>query len=638
MTRPIDHRVRRALIIGVDTYTNRPLDGCVADARLMEQLLRDRFGFRPQDVRMLINGAATRAGVLSALDALVDLTAENDVAFVFYAGHGSMMQDADGDEMSGFDSTLMVSDSPREDIADDELHARLIALGEKTPFTTLIFDACHSGTMSRDADGPTGRFYPPARRQGGAADGARDKRVKRTPSSAATTTIAGDRYVMIAACRDDEIANEDIVAGDPDVHHGALTAALARELQRARSSETWRDVFGRAARAVTAANPTQHPQLEGDADREIFGLREFPPIATVQVTDRSADTVVLSTGSALGATLGSTYAVHPEGTKLDDERASIGRVELIVVKGTSSRARIVEERTPGAIAAGALALEASHVYDDAPLTVHLTAVGGSEQEIDELREAMQAIAVLEEVSSPRRAALRVLRLAPRNAIRKADPLPSLGIFATSRWAIIDRGGRLVAPPDPSTTTAQVLEALVRRASYLAALALDNADTRSRMRGMVTLEVLRRGANDAWEVATPNGDADLPFFDSGDPIAFRVRSTLDEPVFVTLANFDPLGAIGFLTTGSGNMLAAGKTFEIGTGARLKRIRWDGHDAVESFKLFATRRQVDFSFLNRDDGGARTVEDVAPLSDDDWCVDLRQVVVRHLGGTAGKSPAE
>ena len=626
MTRASDHRTRRALLIGVDAYANRPLDGCVADARLIDVLLRERFDFREENVRLLLNGEATRDAVLSALDALVDLTAENDVAFVFYAGHGSMMVDADGDETSGFDNTLMVSDSPRQDITDDELRARLDALGEKTPFTTLVFDACNSGTMARDADGPNGRFYPPLARPA-ASRGARDTSSGKQGPSPPGASAPGARHVVVAACRDGEIANEDIVAGDPGVHHGALTVALARALELARAGETWRDVFARASRAVTVANPAQHPQLEGDADRELFGLRERPPIAAVQVTDRSADTVVLSTGAVRGATVGSTYAIHPEGTKEDDHRKAIGRVELVVVKGTSSRGRIVEERTPGAIVVGALALEAMHVHTEAPLTVHLAGIGGGEREVERLRHALDTIPVLEMVSSPRSAALRVLWLAPRSAVGRSDPLPQLGLFTTPRWAIIDRGGRLVVPADPEMTEAQVIDALVRRARTAAALALDNADQRSRMRGKVTLAVLRRGTNAAWEVATASRDEDLPVFDSGDPIAFRITSTLEEAVFVTVADVDPLGAIGFLTTGSGNILAAGKTFEIGTQGRLKRLRWDGPDAVESFKLFASRRPVDFSFLQRGDVGARAVEDVAPLSDDDWSSELCQIVVRR-----------
>ena len=51
------------------------------------------------------------------------------------------------------------SGSPHEnrDITDDEIHLRLKALGAKTPFTTMIVDACHSATITRDAFGESSR-------------------------------------------------------------------------------------------------------------------------------------------------------------------------------------------------------------------------------------------------------------------------------------------------------------------------------------------------------------------------------------------------------------------------------------------------------------------------------------------------
>ena len=83
MATPRDERTRRALVIGIDTYAVKPLDGCVADAELMAQLLRDRFAFEPSNIRTLLNGDASRDAVLSELDALVDLTGPDDGAFVF---------------------------------------------------------------------------------------------------------------------------------------------------------------------------------------------------------------------------------------------------------------------------------------------------------------------------------------------------------------------------------------------------------------------------------------------------------------------------------------------------------------------------------------------------------------------------
>lgn len=631
MTGSTDTRTRRALIVGVDTYGKKPLDGCVADARLMELLLRERFAFRPEHVRLLVDGEATRDAVLAELDALVDLTGEDDVAFVFYAGHGSRAVDEDEDEGSGFDSTLMVSDTPRQDILDDELRDRLDALARKTPHTVLVIDACNAGTITRDAFATQGRWYPPTTRAGttpdGAARGAGTRRRRaRRPDAAAAATSA-ERYVLIAACRDGEIANEATLPDTPELHHGALTYSLARALYRARPGDTWRDVFERAAAAVTAVYPAQHPQLEGAADRELFGLRDFAPISTIRVTDRASDSVVLSTGAAFGATVGSTWTVFPAGTKAGDDTPALGTVEVVVVNGTSARARIVEESSPGAIVEGSRAAEASHAYAAPPLAVQLMTVGGEEGDLTTLRAAIASAPALREVRTARAAAVRVLRLAPRTAVGARDPLPELGLFATPRWAIVDRGGRLVAPVDPAADAERIVQALLRRASFEHALALDNADPASRMRGRVTLEVLRRDADGAWAVAEPDAKAGVPVFDSGERFALRVRSTLEEPVFVTLLDFDPSGAITRLTKGNSNVLAPGNSFALGMGTRGMALRWDGPDAVESFKVVATRREVDFGYLERPGESARAAEAVTPLSLDDWSSAVQQVVVRR-----------
>ena len=152
-------RNRRAMLIGIDTYPHVPqLDGCVNDVRLMRSVLVGTFGFAPDNINLLTNGQATRDAILSAFDALIAATSTDDIVVIHYAGHGSRMTDREGDEPSGFDSTIMPFDSGRaphenRDITDDEIQLKLEALCAKTSYATLVFDACHSGTITRDVFG-----------------------------------------------------------------------------------------------------------------------------------------------------------------------------------------------------------------------------------------------------------------------------------------------------------------------------------------------------------------------------------------------------------------------------------------------------------------------------------------------------
>ena len=127
---------KRALLIGIDAYPNvLPLDGCVNDARLMQSVLVEHFGFPADHITLLANGQATRDGILSAFDALVSATGADDIVVVHYSGHGSQMADREGDEPSGFDSTIVPFDAARPgdvpDITDDEINLRIEALARK---------------------------------------------------------------------------------------------------------------------------------------------------------------------------------------------------------------------------------------------------------------------------------------------------------------------------------------------------------------------------------------------------------------------------------------------------------------------------------------------------------------------------
>ena len=82
-----------ALLIGVGTYQHFPhLDVAitVADACEVASGLRDPqyCGYPDEQVTLLHDASAIRAGILSALDELVARTAEGDTVLLFYSGHG----------------------------------------------------------------------------------------------------------------------------------------------------------------------------------------------------------------------------------------------------------------------------------------------------------------------------------------------------------------------------------------------------------------------------------------------------------------------------------------------------------------------------------------------------------------------
>ena len=145
-----------ALLVGINNYKAiNGLSGCVADVRNMQGLLRGKFDFPDDSIRVLTDEQATHAAIVQALkDHLIGRAADNAVVVFHYSGHGSRMKDPTGKSPSGEISTIVPHDSRAEgvfDISADELRGLFSLLAEKTKNVTFIFDSCHSGMLLKDA-------------------------------------------------------------------------------------------------------------------------------------------------------------------------------------------------------------------------------------------------------------------------------------------------------------------------------------------------------------------------------------------------------------------------------------------------------------------------------------------------------
>ena len=150
----------RALIITIGAYKAdpriSPLAGPAEDARLMQSLATGKLGYAPGDIKLLQDDAATREGILKALnDWILQGTKAGDRVLIHYSGHGAQIPDTSGDEQDQLDEVLIPvntavnAQTGRLDnlILDDELERILAQLKDRR--VTLIVDACHSGTVTR---------------------------------------------------------------------------------------------------------------------------------------------------------------------------------------------------------------------------------------------------------------------------------------------------------------------------------------------------------------------------------------------------------------------------------------------------------------------------------------------------------
>ena len=153
----------RALLIGIDRYRHvSPLIGTVNDARMMKAFVSSHLGFNDRDVRMLLDGEATRDNILGAIaEWLIAGTRQGDDVFLYYSGHGFQQRDENADETDRLDETLVPVDVtvdadgvPQGMITDDEMAALLTQLRGRR--VQVVIDACHSGTSDRLAIRDTG--------------------------------------------------------------------------------------------------------------------------------------------------------------------------------------------------------------------------------------------------------------------------------------------------------------------------------------------------------------------------------------------------------------------------------------------------------------------------------------------------
>lgn len=510
---------RRALLVGVNEYAAArvpDLRGAVNDVRMMQSILTSRFGFAASDIVLLTDAAATRAAVLAAIDQLVRVSQPGDVVYFHYSGHGSQVRDLNGDEDDSVDETILPQDARLPgvpDITDDELDRRFARL--RTRSTLLVFDSCHSGTITRGTGNLRARFVPP------------DDRLDLYRTRAGTTRdlVAAERlpHVVMAGAPADKEALDGPVNEN---WYGLFTWALAQALESLPA--------GSPASVVHAA--TQHeldqlarrlymrpppPQLEGPAEalqQPLFGTAA-PAAARAWLPVVAADGKLLRLvgGLDLNAQPGSQWAIYAADTeRFEFGRAlAVGIVERLDGRDALLRRQFGSEQLPAGARAVALAppvAEELAVRFEGPPGARLDAV------TEDLRRGLPALRIV----GPGEFARFVIR------------------FDGASWRVLDFGGlhEVLSVPDTAGAgvTGTLLRTLTSTLRATALLALDNA-----------------AADFAVELRIPDLPADaLPVFRMRPADAARTRENslvleVAAPIdtYVTIVSVDTEGRLNLL---------------------------------------------------------------------------------------------
>ncbi|SJL08892.1 uncharacterized protein ARMOST_12264 [Armillaria ostoyae] len=260
-----------AVIIGIDAYDSYPLRGCVSDALLVEEYLKQDLGVPQEQIQLLLGSEhasttdpsfPTRANIVKTLLDLVSnpLIRNGDNIIIYFSGHGSSYSSGDY-----FDSSDETDESPRAvdgsnieaicpidrdaidacelpvpDISDREINAILHQISRsKGHQITFILDCCHSGTHTRHFPEPGTRTIPPQprasfRRMLHAADESCGQHPSYQPVSARDWRPDMSSHVVLAACKEYQTAKEvESEAG----YNGVFTQGLISTLRSESLSE-----------------------------------------------------------------------------------------------------------------------------------------------------------------------------------------------------------------------------------------------------------------------------------------------------------------------------------------------------------------------------------------------------------------
>ncbi|MCP4655279.1 MAG: caspase family protein, partial [bacterium] len=603
-----------ALVIGIDDYPYvhaNPLRGCRNDAERMAGLLDAGFGFQ---VRRLLDREATRSGILEAMEDLLRAAEQGDRVVVHFSGHGSRIECGDG----SFVETLVPHDSGRgeydnHDITDQELYDWLRRLSRA--YVTLIFDSCHAGGIVREFEAPV-REVEPDQRPEALADKkafvAPAARSTRDPGSSGWLPLA-DRYTLIAACRAHERAREldDPITGRP---HGAFTCYLAEELAGATGRVSYRDVFERVSIRINTRFQEQNPQLEGAWDRDLFGTRKLVPMRFVPVRSRREGRVELGGGTAHGLVLGSEWQVYPSGTHRIEEAGTLGRLRVDEVHAVRAEAELTEELAPGAVEAGARAVEVDRPPELRRLTVWLPGKKkekgtGKEKEIAALAQRIDNSLLLDLATDGGPWDFAVHRLARRSQGDDKAPVSQLGALDTAMWAATAGSGRLVMPPKRVSSPAavdQVVSNLEALARHRALAELRHPDPEHALNDALEIELLRRRRDGDWLPVEPEPQGSM-VCQEGDFLGIRLRHRHDAPLHVAVLDLGFTGRISLLYPARGGFkplppglnlkigLDKDEEFELYVPEELPYPGESFEHGLETLVFLATTEEADFGLL-------------------------------------------
>ncbi|HEY9751619.1 MAG TPA: caspase family protein, partial [Coleofasciculaceae cyanobacterium] len=631
------------------------LSGCVGDVEKVEAYLKDFRKVPPTQILKLtatpdpqdetkpiepLEKLPTRENIVNAFRDLGKMASPKSQVYIHFSGHGGRAKTIYADIKQGIDidEGLVPTDigtSEGQYIRDLELAHLLNELVRQELDVTLILDCCHSGGATRGEaevrgmpvvdDKPAQASFNPVAEL--------DDLKKTWESLNAGGTrglkaggLTGKDYVLLAACRQDEVAFEFPFNRETKEKNGALTYWLLDTLKQPFPGQTYQDLFDRIYGKIHSQFSTQTPILLGEGNRKIFGSELGDIVKTVAVLAAEVDEktqelrALLQVGQINGVSKGAEFAIYPSGTT-DFKRENRIAIARLLQRGSTQSLCKLEP-----IEGKALQVEAGDkaVQTSVPVNLVRKVAFDRQKEATSEELAQPQLAAQSwhpEIFAAQDTALDAVKAAlngngwvePDDTYGDAGDDAGVsfivGINNHGEYEICDSGGvpfQNINPPlkisDPAAPETLV-KRLVHLAKYKTTEELDNTDTESPLSGKLIVE---------WWGTSEN-------YEKGDPIPKKNQLTalddLTKPIvkegdyiFLCIKNVSPqalnIAALNLAADWSIEQIfpvrAAEKTFLLEAGQEKilpLRVAMDGKgDRAENFvKVFASLDEANFRFL-------------------------------------------
>lgn len=621
-----------ALLIGIDCYMPNQLSdgnklysynslrGCVRDINHVKAYLLNKPLKVPEKQIFTLTASnvhdsttpkeppeelPTYKNIVAKFQELTEIAQQGDFVYIHYSGHGGRTETKysklKGD--NGIDEALVptnIGTLEGQYLRDIELAHILKKMVDKGLIVTVVLDSCHSGGATKGVDSDirgldvvdqTPRLTESlvASPEELVATWETLTRGTRNVTGASGWLPEQRGYTLLAACRDNEVAQE--YAFDGNERNGALTYWLLESLKKLGTGVTYKVLHNRLLAKIHSQFEQQTPMLQGESDRLIFGSisASYQLAVPVMKVDLAKNRVRLQAGEANAIMRGAEFTIYSLGTtnlKQTNKRVALVQItELGAVDSWAEIKQMLGENKIENIEQGATAL-LLHPNVKLVRKVRLLPTKSALSELEIAKPTVEGNAWIEFVSGD----------------KKSDEAVAyqVSINEKGEYEILDPGGIPIANLQPvlkvsdPDAAASVVNRLVHLSKYQAVLQLDNNDPVSALAGKIKVELCKAGENRSLKPFDESGK--IPTLNIDEYAYLSIRNESSQTLNVTVLAIQPDWSIGKLHPSNADfvILEAGK--ELKPPIRFRTSLPEGYTkGADIIKVFATVGATSFDWL-------------------------------------------